>query len=378
MKRKKIVVWGVVVVMALVMIVRLGHHRMGGTFGASSQETAGKVSYYTCPMHPQVHQDHPGNCPICSMKLVPVYQNPPQPPFDKGGRAPTERGGIFISPERQQLIGVKTEVATKKSAVKEIRTVGRVAFDPDLSVAQQEFVEIVKHVPSLRAAARSRLKILGMSEAEIQELEKKGKVSSDLYLPGPGDSVWIYATLYQGEMDQVKPGMEAEIALSSGTMQPLTGVVRAVDPIVDPMTRSVRARIEVAKPNLGKGNLPEAGRQLRPNSFVNVVLKVDVGEALVIPKSAVIDTGTRHVVFVMQGDQNFQARDVKTGAEVGDEVVVLEGVSEGEKVGSGATFLVDSESSLKAAVSSPASTPTCPKGEAWDVGMAMCMPKVGQ
>ena len=276
----------------------------------------------------------------------------------------------MISPERQQRIGLRTETVTRQAAIREIRTVGRVAFDPELATAQREFMEISQNVPSLRSAAISHLKLLGMSDGEIRDLEKRTGNSriapTSLYLPGPNDPIWIYATLYEGEMDLVKPGMKAIITLPQGPEKPLSGLVRSLDPVVNPMTRSIRARIEI----------PKAGGQIRPDSFVNVSLQVDLGEALLIPKSALIDTGTRKVVFVVDSSQNFQSRDIKTGPEAGKEVIVLEGLQEGEKVVSSAAFLVDSESSLKTNLSqSP--TPGCPEGQVWDLGMSMCMPKVG-
>lgn len=292
-----------------------------------------KILYYTCSMHPQIHQDHPGNCPICGMTLIPVYQEEqpiPQPPFDKGGQ-----GGIFISPERQQLIGIKTTPAVKKTAFKEIRTTGRVAFDPDLAIAQREFLEIAKNVPSLRDSAISRLRLMGMSEQEIRELEK---VATNLYLPKPGDTLWIYATLYQDEMNLVSPGQEASISLPSHPKMIYQGRVRSVDPVVDPMTRTVRARIETR------------AQSLKPNTYVDVTLKQNLGESLLIPKSALIDTGTRKIAFLVHDRQYFESREIKTGAEAGDEVVVLDGLKEGEEVVSSATFLVDSESRLKESI----------------------------
>ena len=138
----------------------------------------------------------------------------------------------------------------------------------------------------------------------------------------------------------MKPGFPAEISLPAGSEGTFSGTVRAVDPIVDPMTRTARARIEV----------PGAGGVLRPDTYVNVSLKIDLGEALMIPKSALIDTGTRRVAFVVHEGRRFQSRDVKTGPEAGDDVVILDGIQEGETIVATATFLVDSESQLKAAV----------------------------
>lgn len=327
--------------------------------GSIKEET--QISHYTCPMHPHIHEDHPGECPICHMSLVPVYQETsPQP-------SPLQGEGVLISPERQQLIGIKSEPAVREKVSREIRTVGRVAFDPELAIAEREFVEIARNVPSLKAAATSRLRILGLSEEEIKGLEKKARPSLNA-LPQTGESVWVYATLYQEEMDLVVPGAHAEIASPSETNRNFEGKVRSIDPIVDPATRSVRARIEI----------PKAGGLLKPQSYVNVLLRSDLGESLTVPKSAILDSGTRKIAFVMHGNDRFETREVKTGPETQDKIIIREGVREGEKVVTSAAFLVDSESQLKAAISVSGSTPTCPEDQVWDVGMAMCMPKVGK
>lgn len=365
MKKNKIIVLSLALIIFLGGIGLTACTRKAPS-GGEVEKGSGEVSHYTCPMHPHIHENTPGECPICHMRLVPVYKEMGTPA--PSSEAPSSGSSVTISPERQQLIGIKTEVAQKKLVTKEIRTVGRVAFDPDLAIAQREFLGIIKNVPSLKPAAVSRLKLLGMSDEEILALEKRGRASSELYLPGAGESVWIYATLYQGELEAVKPGLEAAISFPSGSDKTFTGTVRAVDPVINPMTRSARARIEV----------PMAGGILRPDSFVNVFLKIDLGEAVTIPKSAVINTGTRQVAFVVHEDRNFQSRNIKTGAELGDEVVVLDGIQEGEMLVSSATFLVDSESQLKAAVSGMGAAPSCPEGQAWDTGMNMCMPKTGR
>lgn len=354
MTRRSVGIVGLVVIGFGLLWVGYREVRGQKSEGGTETKDETKISYYTCPMHHQIHADHPGECPICQMKLVPVYQEG-KVPVDAAPQNPS----VIISPERQQLIGVKTETAQKKQVTKEIRTVGRIAFDPELAIAQREFVEIAKDVPALKSAAMSRLRLLGMGVEEIRALAKRGRVADNLYLPEAGESVWIYATLYPGEMDLV--GMSAEISLPSGSQQ-WTGTVRGIDPVVDPATRSVRARIEV----------PKLGGVLRPNTYVNVRLKVDLGEALTIPKSALIDTGERKIAYVAQAGGHFAQREIKVGAEAGEDVVILDGVQEGEPVVTNAAFLVDSESRLKATAEAP-STPSCPEGQKWDVGMAMCM-----
>ena len=348
MKNKKMVV------LLLVGLLGLGGVIVSACAAKGSHKEDSTISDYTCPMHPQIHKDHPGDCPICGMALVPVQKEtspraPHAPLLNNSGEG-SPKAGVRISPDRQQLIGLKTSTAEKRPVAKEIRTVGRVAFDPELAVAQREFLGIARNVPSLRESAISRLRLLGMGEDEIRELEHVGARSSrtgreypaptSLYLPEIGDSVWVYATIFQDEMAVVKPGMEATISLPSGSDQSFTGTVRAVDPVVNPTTRSGRARIEI----------PIGGGRLRPDSYVNVSLKVDLGEAITVPRSAVIDTGARKVAFIVTDGEHFQSRNIKTGPDVGNDVVVQEGIQAGEKVVSSATFLVDSESQLKMAV----------------------------
>lgn len=322
---------------------------------------AAQISHYTCPMHPQIHEEHPGECPICHMQLTPVYREGAQSTPSAGSG--DDARAVTISPQRQQLIGMRTARAVIKRVRREIRTVGRVAFDPDLAIAQREFLAMGWHLPSVKAAARSRLRLLGMSDAEIAALERHRRVDTALFLPTPGAAVWVYATLFPEEMALVTAGMAAQVSLPSGAEQAFAGTVRAVDPTVDPMTRAVRARIVV----------PRAGGALRPDTYVNVVLQVDAGEALTIPKSAVMFTGTRRIAFVRGGRDQFHARELVTGIEAGDDLVVVSGLTAGDQVVSQAAFFVDAESRLKAAVTSGG--PACPTGETWDAGMAMCMPQ---
>ncbi len=310
------------------------HDGQSGPDGATPE-----ISHYTCSMHPQIHEDKPGQCPICHMDLVPVYKEAPGAPLPNG-----KQGGessFRISPERQQLIGVTTAVVEQRAVTKSIRTVGQVAYDPELAIAQREFLTIVRNAPALKSAAVSRLRLLGMSEEEIDALAHRQKTSSNLYLPASGETVWVYATLYQHELGLIRRGMTAAITLPSGSAQRFTGTVRTVDPVIDPATRSARARIEV----------PTAGGVLRPGTYVDVALQVELGEAMTIPQSSVIDTGARQIAFVVHEHEHFETRAIELGPEVDERVVVLSGLQAGEHVVASATFLVDSESQLKAAMS---------------------------
>lgn len=308
------------------------------------------IDYWTCSMHPQIHQDEPGNCPICGMTLVPVYKDKPksqtvEPNAPSGNTSgltePVMINGVEISTAKQQLIGVKTGEVVSQPMKKVIHTYGRVAFDPELAVAQKEYQEVLRGTPSLRSAARTRLRVLGMSEEEIVALESGKSIAGNYYLPGKADSVWIYALVYEDDMELVKTGMAAHISHTFEPEKSCHGVVRGIDSIIDPKTRALKARIEITTPNV----------KLRPNMYVDVQLTADLGEKLTIPKSAVLETGLRRLAFVVKGE-HFEPREIETGISNETDVVIFSGLSAGEKIVTSATFLVDSESQLRGVLSS--------------------------
>lgn len=322
------------------------------------------VAYWTCPMHPQIHEDHPGKCPICHMDLVPIPHGKPggeKPAADARAGADAS-GAVSVDPDpsrqaasfvevpldRQQLIGLRTAVAEVKSLHSRIQTTGRVAFDPELAIAIREYLTIAAGDPGLRGYAVTRLKMLGMGEEEIRTLPWRRREYESLYLQG-GDTTWVYATLYQNDLPLVRPGMKAKIRLpAGGGSMEWEGTVRSVSPTVDAKTRNVQARIEIKN-----------AKDLRPDMYVNVsILSVPGGGAmsgpgsgqgrgLVVPRDAVIDTGNEQVVYVVKDGTQFYQRHVRVGAETDEGIVITEGLQAGETVVASATFLIDSESRLR-------------------------------
>lgn len=299
-----------------------------------SKSSDQKVIYH-CPMHPTYTSDKPGNCPICGMTLVPIEKTDQLKANNENSNT---RISVKISAEKQQQIGVKTAVVTKGKAVALIRAVGRVAFDPDLLVAEREFIDAGKiGDKQLAEAAKKRLEIMGLSQDQITELARNGK--PDESLTQPKDKAWIYATIYEQEFPQVKVGGTARIELPDGT--PVgEGNIRAVDSVLDPATRSARARIEISN----------SGGALRSNMFVNAMIKVDLGVKLLVPKSAVIDSGKRKLVFVVHDGEHFSPSEIQLGPEVENSYVVESGLAENDVVATNALFLIDSESQLKASI----------------------------
>ncbi|MCB1139277.1 MAG: efflux RND transporter periplasmic adaptor subunit [Leptospiraceae bacterium] len=304
--------------------------------GSSDKEKleAQGYSHYTCPMHPQIHEYRPGTCPICHMDLVPVKS-----PEKEDRKAPDSRPStttVNISQERQQLIGVSYSPVRKMDASFHLETTGRGAFDPELGVAVQEYL-MVHRDPSLRGAAISRLKLLGMGTREIANIMRYRAAYESLYNPRDGGPVWVYATLYESDAGAVKPGYSARVHIPGTRTEGFQGEVISLSPVVGSTTRTIDARILV----------PNAGGQIRPDSFVHVDISVPLGEALVIPRSAIVDNGQSRYVFVHRGNGRLEVRNIEMGPEIEEGVVVLDGLEEDELVVEHGTFLIDSEAQLK-------------------------------
>lgn len=292
---------------------------------------------HTCPMHPQVVQEGPGQCPICHMDLVP-QKKPATKESETGPNVEKSKSDtdsmLHISSEFQQLSGIRTKKAKLGEMVSEIETTGRAAFDPELGVAVKEYL-LVLGDPALAAAARSRLRLLGMGEDEIRDLTRRPSAYESLYTAKSTGNIWIYATVYENETHLIEKGMKAEIRTPGS--QKLTGIVRSQSPVVDASTRSVNVRIEV----------PGGAAKIRPESYVSVRIDVPAKRSVIIPRSALVDTGTKQYVFVMKDNDHFQLRPVRAGMESEDQVQILSGLEEGEEVVSTGTFLIDSEAKLK-------------------------------
>jgi Cu(I)/Ag(I) efflux system membrane fusion protein len=163
---------------------------------------------------------------------------------------------------------------------------------------------------------------------------------SPLNLLLPGDSVWVYAQVYEYELDLVRPGQTVRVTSPTSAGHTYTARVATIDPTLDATTRTTRVRIP----------LPTPDRSLRPGSFVHVTIEVPLGEMLAIPADAVLDTGEHQVAFVVDEHGKFEPRSLTVGREGSGYYEVLAGVTAGEHVVTSANFLIDSESRFRAAV----------------------------
>lgn len=359
----------------------------------NTNNAAQKVSpKYTCPMHPSYISDKPGDCPICGMTLVPVEQAMPVPAHqtkkkimyrstmnpgevsDTPGKdsmgmemerfeveeppAQAEVEGlstINVSPQTQQLIGIKTAIAQKRDVSKTIRTSGRVAYDPELYYAQQEYLTslntyqqsvkssqggIADSAKSLVDSSRFRLKLMGLGDEQIENLSEEGAPDKSLLLTGRDKKAWVYAAIYEADLGFVKIGQFVKVSASQISQEVFSGEIVSLDPVIDPATRSIRARILIENEN----------GILKPEAFLNVEIYIPLGNLLAIPAESIMDTGTRQVVFVDKGQGILEPREVLIGYRTDDYYTVKSGINTGEKVVTNANFLIDSESQLKAAL----------------------------
>ena len=419
---------------------------------AAASVMSPKQQMYQCPMHPQIIMDHPGNCPICGMALVPMasdgprdkgkvlfYRSPMNPSLTsqvprkdemgmdyvpvhedelKGeGAVIEDHSAVTIDPERQQLIGLRTEKVLEGSVSGELHSLGRVVADetrvrkvnvkvegfveklfvdfvgkpvakgqplfslysPEFVSAQREYLLALSTQKALSGgslqgsggelleSARRRLGLWDIPKDAIDHLEKTGEVQKALTLRSPISGVvtaknvmegaritpadilfeitdlsrvWVQVDVYEAELGRAKVGMPAELTTQASPGKTFKGRIAFIDPVMDPKTRTAKARLEFPNP---KG-------ELKPEMFGEVVIKGQGRMGLIIPLDAVLDAGTTKVAFVALGNGKFEPREVTTGTTVGEKVEIRSGLKSGEDVVVRANFLVDSESRLKAAL----------------------------
>ncbi len=163
-----------------------------------------------------------------------------------------------------------------------------------------------------------------------------------LYTIADLSTVWVYANVFQDAVGRLRPGDPAQVTVDAYPGRDFNGRVDQILPQVDPATRTVRVRLIFRNP----------GVVLKPGMYVNVDIKVPLGKQLVIPASAVLQSGSRAIAFIDHGDGNLEPREIETGPQVDDSIVVLKGLKPGDRIVSSANFLVDSEAQLQAAMGS--------------------------
>jgi RND family efflux transporter MFP subunit len=254
-------------------------------------------------------------------------------------------------------------------------------YSPDLVTTEQEYLIAKKNqadlqrssvtgvasgAASLFSAAKDRLLQWEIPPSEIAKLDADGKVITDLTMNSPVSGyiteknalpnmyvqpethlytisdlsdVWVLAQVFQNDAGKIKPGDHADVTVDAYPGRVFSGRVDYLLPQVDMTTRTLPVRLVI----------PNPGLKLRPGMYVNVRLKLPLGEQEIVPSSAVFHSGTRNLVFAYRGDGNIEPREVELGTRVGEQQIVTKGVKAGEKIVVSANFLIDSEAQLQAA-----------------------------
>lgn len=358
---------------------------------AAMPQNERKVLYWYDPMVPQQRFDKPGKSPFMDMALVPKYAD-----------EASEVGGVRIDPSLTQRLGVRLAKVERVPLSSQVEATGIVGFNerdvavvqsrsggfvervwplapgdvvragqplvellvPEWAAAQQELLAVRSAGdPSLLAAARDRLRLLGMPDALIHTVEQSGapRPRYTVILPRGGllqalevregmtvaagqmlarvnglVTVWLEASVPEAYAASVRIGGTAE-ARFPGSDQPVRGRVTAILPALNEATRSLRVRIE----------LPNRDGRLRPGLSAQVRLITDLKEsALAVPTEAVIRTGKRALVMVAGEQGRYMPVEVMLGREIGDRTVIASGLAEGQEIVASGQFLIDSEASL--------------------------------
>lgn len=296
----------------------------------------------SCPMLVIGRKGEAVDCPVCKkhIDLETVAA--------ATGQVPAGYAAVLISPQKQQLTGIRTAPAVKKNLDLTIQAYAKVAFDPEFYDAELEYLLKVKKFITPRYyndpvadinAQRSRLKLvsMGASEELIRDIEKQRKEDPRLIFAGSQAEVWIYVFIHEHEASLVKVGDLMELSVPSGSGEAIRVPVRYIDNSVDPMTRTLKLRTLVKN---------ESGA-LKPNMFLDARIQVDLGEAVLIPAEAVSPQGTASIVFIDKGSGMFEPRRVDLGQKAGGFYQVKSGLTAGENVVTSGNFLLDSESRIK-------------------------------
>ena len=374
--------------------------------GCSTKENNEKGStlakeYWTCTMHPQVHMDRPGACPICGMDLIKkVVDENEQPVTDKD-----MANMVTLSGKKQVLANVSTVIVKKENLQEQVtaysyldfvennrktisaRFNGRIEklfvdktgdyikkgqplfeiYSPDLVQAQNEYLIALNNSSnstSLLKASKKKLEIFGLTSEQIQTLEKTREISITLtyFSPTSGtviekkvqegvyvnegtaiyevaelSTLWNIAEVYENNLSNVKIGSPVKLHLRAYPGEEFSGRVTFIYPVINSQTRTVKVRSEFSN----------YGGKLKPQMYGETVFNKAGGQGLLVPTDAVIIAGKRAVVWVKTGDGMFEAHSVQIGNRFGDKYQILSGLNEGDEIAATGGFLIDSESQLK-------------------------------
>lgn len=355
---------------------------------------------YTCSMHPSIRQNEPGDCPICGMELIPVNDN------SSSGGDPNE---LTMSLAAMKLAEIETSLVRSGNPVSTIYLPGRVVADqnkvssvsshaagriinlyvdyegayvkkgqkiaslysPELISAQQEFLQTVEFKsqnPLLYKSAKRKLELLELPSSTIENLELSGELMTEIDIVSQAtgyvtqlnvsrqehvmrgsvlfevvdlSDVWVMFDAYESDLSLIKEGQSITFTTATYPGEEFEGIVSFIEPIVNSMTRTVDVRIKAKNPNL----------RLKPNMLAEGILTAEISNerSLLVPKSAVLWTGQRSIVFVQLANTDnptFIAREVILGKRIGNQYIILDGLDVGEEVVTNGNFKLDGAAQL--------------------------------
>lgn len=357
---------------------------------------------WTCAMHPQIRMEEPGKCPICGMELIPLV---------KSSTTSVDPSAIHLSKEAAQLANVLTTIVTKQKPIKEVRLYGKVQADerlfqsqvahipgrierlsvnftgesvikgqvlaeiysPELITAQQELLETAKTKqlqPELYEASKEKLHQWKLTDDQIAKIESAGVVQNNfevvsntagivtarrvntgdhvsagtvLYDIADLSKVWVMFDAYESDLQFLRKGEKISFTLQALPGINFSGNIIFIDPVIDPVTRVAKVRVET-------GN--QSGK-LKPEMFATGIVSTTLNEYknnMIIPKTAVLWTGKRSIVYVKQPDSDepiFKIREIGLGPVLGENYVVTDGLTDGEEIVTSGTFSVDAAAQLE-------------------------------
>ncbi|MDD2277929.1 MAG: efflux RND transporter periplasmic adaptor subunit [Bacteroidales bacterium] len=365
-----------------------------------TEEVAGEI-IWTCSMHPQIRQNEPGSCPICGMDLIPL---------EGAQNDETDPMVISMSPTAMQLASISTAIVGAMDPVKSVRLNGKVqederrvfsqpshvpgrienltvnftgeqvkkgqiiatVYSPELVTAQNELFEAQKFKetqPALFNSAKEKLKNWKLTEKQIENMLTSGsptetfEVRADVSgfvtqkMVNPGEyivkgepiykiadlsKVWVLFDVYESDMGWIRIGDKVEFTISSLPGKTFAGNISFLDPVIDAQTRVAKARVEISN----------TGMALKPEMFVSGTVQAKLpkkSNAIVVPKTAVMWTGKRSVVYVKSSTEqgvNFKMRKVTLGPALGGSYIIENGLQEGEEIAVNGTFSIDAAAQL--------------------------------
>src|SRR6056297_2264646 len=359
---------------------------------------------WTCSMHPQIKQEKPGDCPICGMDLIPLEKA-------NSGDDNIDPDEIMLTESAAKLADIQTTMVKKGNPSKTIFLQGKVEADerniaeltarfggrleklfvnftgervqkgqklatiysPELVTAQRELLEAVslkENRPQIYKAAKAKLKLWDLSDTQISAIEEKGepKLYFDILAPINGtvmkrhvavgdyvkmgdplfkvvnlSTVWVMFDAYEADLPWIEKGDKVEFAVEALPGKTFEAKVSFIDPFINPQVRTAKVRVEISNP---KDNL-------KPGMFANGTLHSTIAaksNELLIPKSSILWTGKRSVVYVKVPDRespSFLYREIELGPEAGNFYVVADGLEEGEEIATNGVFKIDAAAQLE-------------------------------